>query len=208
MRRWWPLGAAIAYVALASVVVGLVPKVPGVEATGGEVVRYYQQHGDGVRVSMWLVALAAIPFVVLVAQLRSLVSGLGRDVMLLGAAGWVIETTVTAWLAAGLALHASSLDNHVARTVADVAAFFGPMLTVSIVLVAGSVGVSAWRGDGGLPRWLAWVSAVVVAEQTIETVTVLGKSGFTAPGGAMNLGLGATLTLAWVVAAGIAASRP
>ncbi len=36
-------------------------------------------------------------------------------------------------------------------------------------------------------------------EQAIETVTVFGKSGFIAPGGAMNLYLGGVIGMAWVI---------
>jgi len=35
--------------------------------------------------------------------------------------------------------------------------------------------------------------AVALAEQTIETVTIFGQDGFTAPGGPMNVYLGAAL---------------
>jgi hypothetical protein len=49
--------------------------------------------------------------------------------------------------------------------------FFPSMLAVSVVLLAG--GVAALR-SGALPRWLAWVAAVVGA------VAVLGPLGFAA----------------------------
>ena len=39
-------------------------------------------------------------------------------------------------------------------------------------------------------------------EQSIETITVFGKSGFIAPGGPMNFTLGAGLLLVWVIASG------
>ena len=38
------------------------------------------------------------------------------------------------------------------------------------------------------------------AEQAIETITIFGSSGFTEPGGVMNLQLGASLTVAWWMA--------
>jgi hypothetical protein len=88
-----------------------------------------------------------------------------------------------------------------------IAAYFGPVLTVSIVLLIAPVGLAAWRGEGGLPRWLAWLTLVFAVEQSIETMTVFGKSGFIAPGGPMNFTLGAGLLLVWVIAAGAAASR-
>jgi hypothetical protein len=87
-----------------------------------------------------------------------------------------------------------------------VSAYFGPVLTVSIVLLIAPIGLAAWRGDGGFPRWLAWFTGVFALEQSIETITVFGKRGFIAPGGPMNFVLGAGLFVAWVIAAG-AASR-
>src|SRR3981189_1011234 len=44
---------------------------------------------------------------------------------------------------------------------------------------------------GKLPRWLCILLAVALIEQLIETVTIYGQSGFTAPGGPMNIALGA-----------------
>jgi hypothetical protein len=40
-------------------------------------------------------------------------------------------------------------------------------------------------------------------EQAVETVTIFGSTGFTQPGGTMNMQLGASLTLAWILAFGI-----
>ena len=39
---------------------------------------------------------------------------------------------------------------------------------------------------------------VAFAEQAVETITVFGTHGFTAPGGAMNTVLGAGLTAIWL----------
>jgi hypothetical protein len=41
---------------------------------------------------------------------------------------------------------------------------------------------------------------IAFVEQAAETVTVFGTHGFIAPGGAMNLALGAGLTAIWFVA--------
>jgi hypothetical protein len=111
---------------------------------------------------------------------------------------------VWSWFNLGLALHPATLDPQVARTVADVSVYFAPVLTVSIILLIAPIGLAAWRGEGGFPRWLAWLTAVFALEQSIETITVFGKSGFIAPGGAMNFTLGAGLLLVWVIAAGAA----
>ena len=50
----------------------------------------------------------------------------------------------------------------------------------------------------GVPPWLKWLSAVFLLEQAVETITVFGKTGFIAPGGAMNVYLGGVLGFLWV----------
>ena len=169
--------------------------------------RYYRDHADAVRAGTWLATWALVPFVILMAHARSFLSGLCRDVMLIGAAMFGAVGMVWTWFNAGLALHAATLDPHVARTLVDISRYFGPTLTVADVLLAGAVGVAAWRGDGGLPRWLAYFSAVFVLEQGIETITIFGKSGFISPGGDMNFQLGAGLLFVWAIALGAATSR-
>jgi hypothetical protein len=204
MKRW-PLFAAIAYVVLVFAAVLIVPVAPDVTESGARLVRYYQDHGDGVRIAMWLTTWSAVPLVLLVASLRNRLTGIGRDVMLLGAAGVLTSTVVWSWFNLGLALHPDSLNPDVARTATDVSTYFGPVLTVSIVLLIAPIGLAAWRNEG-FPRWLAWVTAVFALEQSIETITVFGKRGFLAPGGPMNFMLGAGLFIVWVVSAGAAVS--
>ena len=205
MKRW-PLYAAIAYVVLLFAGLTFLPVAPETTASGKEIVHYYQDNASAVRLAMWLGAWSTVPLVLLIAHLRSRLTGIGRDVMLLGAASFVITTAVWTWFNAGLALHPSTLDPHVARTVTDVAAYFGPVLTVSAVLFIAPVGLAAWRREGGLPRWLAWLTIVFAAEQSIESITIFGKSGFIAPGGPMNFMLGAGMLLVWIIAAGAASS--
>ena len=50
-----------------------------------------------------------------------------------------------------------------------------------------------------IPKWLARLSALLLLEQAIETITVFGSTGFLAPGGGMNLYLGGTIGMAWVI---------
>lgn len=205
MKRW-PLFAAIGYVVLLFAGLVVVPAAPEVTASGARIVGYYQDHADGVRIAMWLSAWSMVPLALLVAHLRSRLVGMSRDVMLLGAAGLIVSTIVWSWFNVGLALHPDTLDPSVARTVTDVSAYFGPVITVSIILLIVPIGLAAWRREGGFPRWLAWLTAAFAIEQSIETITVFGKHGFLAPGGPMNFMLGAGLFLMWVIAAGAAAS--
>jgi hypothetical protein len=84
--------------------------------------------------------------------------------------------------------------------VLDVAIFWGPVLTGSTVTMMAAPTWLALRGEAGLPRWLGVVGLVACAEQLVETITIFGSSGFTEPGGAMNLQLGAALVGIWLVA--------
>ena len=61
----------------------------------------------------------------------------------------------------------------------------------------------ALRSKAGLPMWLGLLGAAAFVEQSVETITIFGSTGFTQPGGAMNLQLGAGLTLAWMMAFGL-----
>ena len=139
-------------------------------------------------------------FAVVFALLRRLLPAPHRDVFLIGAITFLATTSVELWPWAGLALHADRLEPATARTVLDVAIFWGPVLTSATITFMAPVTVLALRGEAGLPRWLGILGLVACAEQAIETVTIFGTSGFTEPGGAMNLQLGAGLVSVWLIA--------
>lgn len=204
LRRRWPLGVAIAFAALFIAGQLVVPAPPDLHATGEQIIAYYRDHHTALRVSVWLTTLAGVPFAVLVAWFRQQVRGAGRDVVLLGGAAIAIETAILTWVNAGLALHPDSLDPRTARALADIVAYYGPVLTISVILLAAPLGWTATRTDSLLPTWLGALTAVLVVEQAIETVTIFGTSGFIAPGGPMNLLLGAGLFIAWAIAAAAA----
>jgi hypothetical protein len=207
MRTRWPLFAAIGFAVLFVLAQVVAPVPPDIKASGDRIVAYYRAHGDAVRLGVWLVTLAGLPFVALVAWFRSRVDGIGRDVLLVGGAGIAASTAVWTWISAGLALHPSQLDPHTARTLTDVGAYYGPVLTLAVSLLAAPIGWEAFRGDRSWPRWVGWLTAVLVIEQLAETVTIFGKSGFIAPGGAMNFALGAPLFVVWVIAVAAGSTR-
>jgi hypothetical protein len=86
-----------------------------------------------------------------------------------------------------------------ARTLLDIAIFWGPVLTGATTTLIAPVTLLALRGRAGLPFWLGVLGAVAFAEQAIETITIFGSTGFTEPGSTMNLQLGAGLTAAWML---------
>jgi hypothetical protein len=76
----------------------------------------------------------------------------------------------------------------------------------------GAVTVLGLREPPLIPRWLLALGVIAFAEQAVETITVFGTHGFTAPGGDMNLLLGAGRTVVWlaglVVWAALRLGRP
>ena len=202
----WPLLAAVAYAAAVFAGLFVAPAAPAVTASGATLVDYYQHHANGVRIIAWLGAVSLIPLALLIAHLRSQLTGISRDITFLGGIGVLSATSIWLWFGAGLALHPATLQPETARTIANISAYFGPTLTVGIILLVTPVGVAAWRGNPGLSHWLAWITAVFVIEQAAETVTILNTDGFTAPGGTMNLTVGAGLFVIWIISAGIAST--
>ncbi len=79
------------------------------------------------------------------------------------------------------------------------ASFWGPVLTGATTTMIGAITVLGVRSGVLIPRWLFLLGLVAFAGQAVETITVFGTSGFIAPGGGMNLLLGAGLTAAWFV---------
>ncbi|HEY7256692.1 MAG TPA: hypothetical protein VH476_08405 [Solirubrobacterales bacterium] len=137
------------------------------------------------------------------------------NVFILGAAALIIETATAAWIWGGLALHPGTLDPATARTVYDVELFWGPVLTGAMMAMIGSVTVLGLGSRRSIPLWLTLTGAIAFIEQAVETITAFGTGGFIAPGGDMNLVLGAALTLVWLGALAVwavgrlgAATRP
>jgi hypothetical protein len=89
------------------------------------------------------------------------------------------------------------------RTILDVAIFLGPVLTGSTTTMMAPVTLLGLFGQSRVPRWLGTLGLIAFLEQAVETITIFGTSGFTQPGGAMNMQLGASLTLVWLVAFGL-----
>lgn len=201
-----PLLSAIAFVAL--FVIGtavLGPPLP-VDTSPGDTVAWLKAHQADVPVAVVCTALALIPFLVLTAWVRRALPDLHGYAFLAAAATFGAQVMVSAWFLSGAALHADTIDPHIARALLDVSAYFGPVLTTTDVVMGGAVALAALQA-GVLPRWLGWLSVVFVVEQIAEMATIYGTAGFAAPGGDWNNVIGATLLMIWVVGLGIALSR-
>jgi hypothetical protein len=193
------LGAALAVLILYAVGVIALGSPPSASDTGDQVVTWFRQHREDARWAVWAATVSIPPFAVLFALLRRLLPAPHRDVFLIGAVVFVTTYAVQAWTWGGLALPADHLQPATARTVLDVALFWGPVLTGATITMIAPVTLLSLRGQG-LPRWLGVLGAFAFAEQAVETVTIFRSVGFTEPGGAMNLLLGAGLTATWMLA--------
>jgi hypothetical protein len=197
------IGFGVLYLA-ASIVLGSTPE-PG--DTGQSVASWFGDHDGQVRTWAWLLTLSAPLFAVFAALIRSELPSPHRDVFFFGAIAFAAETAVQAWVWAGMAWHAGQLDPGTARTLLDVASFWGPVLTSTTITMLAPVVVLGLRRDAVLPRWVGVIAAVAVAEQLIETITIFGRHGFIAPGGPMNIYLGAGLVGIALLGLGIAVAR-
>src|SRR3954451_18920249 len=199
---------------------------PDVNDNGVAVFIWFQHNGGHVRTWAWLLTLSAPLFALYAAFVRQhLPVGL-RDLWLMGAVAFIAETAVQSWIWLALAFHGHSINPDTSRTLLDVANYWGPVLTSTTVMMLTPVVFAAlgpdrfrppWLGslpaiagagpERLLPRWLGYLAAIAVAEQLVETLTIFGKKGFMAPGGPMNLFLGAGLVAVTLVALGVVVSR-
>jgi len=178
---------------------------PEVSDSPQTVAAWFADHHDAARTYAWTATFGALALAVFAGIVRSLLPAPHSSVFLLGAAAFIVETAVQAWFWAGLALH--PLDSETARTVYDITLFWGPILTGSTMTMIGAVTVLGLRSEPLIPAWLTALGAIVFLEQAVETVTVFGTHGFTAPGGDMNLLLGAGLTAIWLIALAVWGAR-
>jgi hypothetical protein len=172
---------------------------PDANDAPAQVIEWFRDHQDAARTYAWTASLGMLAFAVMAGVIRGLLPRPSGDVFLLGAAAFIAETTIQAWIWAGLALHPATIAPQTARALLDVALFWGPLLTGATCMMIGAVTVLGLRTDPLIPRWLTVLGAIAFTEQAIETITIFGTDGFTAPGGDMNIVLGAGLTLLWLI---------
>jgi hypothetical protein len=197
------LTATLAYIVLVVAALAALGTTPAATETGAQLVGWLREHRSAVQWSMWAFTVGTPALAVMLAIERRLLPSPYSDVFFIGGIAILISTAVQSWFLAGLALHADQLEPATARALLDVAVFFGPILTGATTTMMAPVTLLALRSKAGLPMWLGLLGAVAFLEQSIETVTIFGSTGFTQPGGAMNLQLGAGLTLAWMLAFGL-----
>jgi len=201
------LGATIGFALLylgATIALGAPPDI---NDNGLAVWRWFAHNGGHVRTWAWLLTLSAPLFALYAAFVRQhLPVGL-RDLWLIGAVAFIAETAVQSWIWLALAFHTHSVNPDTSRTLLDVANYWGPVLTSTTLMMLVPVVFAALGPDQMLPRWLGYLAAVAAVEQLVETLTIFGKSGFMAPGGPMNVFLGAGLVAVTLVALGVVVAQ-
>jgi hypothetical protein len=196
----WATGA---YAVLGVAGLVAVGTFPAATETGEQMVAWFRESAQGVRWFVWTWTVAILPLAIMITSLRRLLPVLYRDVYLIGAISYLVAIEIATWSWAGLAVHADHLNPDTARTVLDVVIFLGPVLTGSTTTMMAPVTLLALRGLAQLPPWLGVLGVVAFLEQAAETITIFGTTGFIQPGGAMNMQLGAMLTLTWLLAFGV-----
>ena len=199
-RRFIILTAALMVLILGGFNASAIGSAPSPQVQGAELQQWFVDRQLVIRWSVWASTLGIAPFLALVAGLRDTLPRPYADMF--GSAATVVACTgaVQSWVWGGLALHPANATPETMRTALDIAIYWGPVLTGAMIAMIAPVTVLALRGRVGLPKWLGWLGAIVVVEQGVETITIFGLADFAAPGGRMNMQLGASLVLAWLLA--------
>lgn len=207
MNRRVPLVAAVAFAVLSVFAVVVVPLGPGVDRPGSEVVDHVTAHSGQIRLQALLTALALLAAVVVIGFVRDRLDGPAGYIFTIGAAVLIAQVGIQMWINAGMALHPGSLDPATARALADIAAMWGPLLTVPAIMMAGTV---VWAARlGRFPRWMALIAAVFLVEQVVAVLTIIGPVGsFIAPGGPLVIFGGGVLFGVFFFALGLAVGLP
>ncbi|MFI5511105.1 hypothetical protein ACIA48_26895 [Mycobacterium sp. NPDC051804] len=205
MDRRTPMTAGIAFAVLCAIALVLVPRFPGIDKPGSAVVAHVIEHSAEMRAQALLLAFGSLALVVLLGYARERLAGPASYVFTVGAAALLVQVLIATWFIAGLALHPEQLGSATARTITDVVIMWGPILTITNIMMAIPILLAA--NAGRFPRWLGIVAAVFAVEQLIETITIIGPPGsFISPGGPMNTYLGAPLFILFFLALGVALS--
>jgi hypothetical protein len=200
------LGSSVGFVVLFAIATFAPGTPPKPNDTGQTIMAWVTDHQTGIRWAGWCSLMAGILFLVFALLMRDVIGGFAGTAFLVGCIGVSTLTTAYSWFNLGLARRPAAVDPATARTLYDIAGYWGPLLITFTTLTFGALAWVGWKA-GRLPKWVGILAAVALVEQLIESITVFGSRGFTAPGGAMNTLLGAGLSVITWLAAGVAASR-
>ena len=171
---------------------------PTIDSSGQDIVQWFTDSGTNARVYAWTAAFFSLGLAVFAGQVAALLPRANGFIFFAGVLGYGLTAQIQAWMWAGLAFHPEGLDPATARTIFDIASFWGPLVNGSTTAMAIAFAALGFGAAPLIPRWLTWLSMIFFLEQAIETVTVFGQTGFIAPGGAMNVYLGGAIGFLWV----------
>ena len=171
---------------------------PTINSSGQEIVQWFINNGSAARTYAWTATFFSLGLAIFGGQVSALLPKPHRYIFFAGVLGFAITAQVQAWIWAGLAIHPEGLDPSAARTIFDIASYWGPLVNGSTTTMAAAFASVGFGASKIIPRWLTWLSVIFFLEQAIETVTVFGQTGFIAPGGTMNVYLGGAIGFLWV----------
>jgi hypothetical protein len=163
-------------------------------------------HGGDIRTWLWLLTLSMPLFAGYASMIRWILPHPYRDLFFAGAVAFIVETSVQGWIWGALALRPATQSSAATAALLDAASFWGPVLTSTTIMMLAPFAILGLSPTHWWPRWHGYLAGIAAVEQLVETLTIFGRHGFIAPGGPMNLYLGAGLTaLALIGAAPVAA---
>lgn len=189
------LAAGVSYIAS---FVALGSSFPTIDSSGQEIVEWFSNNGTKARIYSWTAAFFSLGLVIFGGQVSTLLPAPHRYIFMAGVIGCAVTAQVQAWFWAGLAHHPQGLDPAAARSIFNIATYWGPLVNGSTTAMAVPVAALGFGASPIVPRWLTWLSAIFFLEQAIETITVFGQTGFIAPGGTMNVYLGGVIGFMWL----------
>lgn len=186
MRRIsWERSAALAGVGF--VVLFIAAFALGIEVgpSDREILDHYGDSGSRTKevVAFFLIAAAALAFIVFAGALRSLIARAEREPSFLAALAWAGGIACAVLMLAGNTLSRASafaameddfqLDPNTRRLFEDAGLLLLASGTIAAMLLLGAVSVAALR-HGALPRWLGWAGFPA----TVLLPTAVGFLGF------------------------------
>src|SRR5262249_33436201 len=93
--------------------------LPATNATGEEIVAWFQANGASTRWSIWAGTVSAPLLALIAAKLRQELPKPHCDVFLIGSISLIVTVSAQSWILGGLALRADTVPPAVARTMLD-----------------------------------------------------------------------------------------
>jgi len=196
-------GLAAAVLFGISFVVGLKPTPPKLDAGALPIASYIVQNVDAVRVQVLLNTLAMLAFLWFLgsvrAGLRSAEGGAGRVSAVASGGGLVGATFVllAQVFAAAATLQPAQTPVFLTRTLIDLESLSIGIGASAFAVFFLAVGVASLM-DGGLPKWLGWLSVFAALVAAVGVVTGFSNHGIFAADGAFGFWVRYAVFVVWI----------